>query len=505
VTKKSTSEVGLQPDTLRASLRIVAHRCASTEQPDMNTPPNSDDLRWHRGDDDAAEANQAVVDEISRLIKAKEHERLRAVLEHWSPEDVVALFLALPLKRARKLFEWRDRERETVKVVALFNPDFRAALLRDASITRIVKILDRMEPEQVLQDLDELPEDVAQQVLPRLSARVAIKELRAHGEDSAGSIMSRKFVAVPADWTIGMVTAEILANAQRIEKLYGVSVVDEQRRPIGYLKLRDLLLLPPEAGVRAAMHTDFIAVTPDMDQEEVARLADSCELNVIPVVDADGRLVGRITPDRLRQVIRDEAEEDIRIMAGLATDTQPDESVRRIVRGRVPWLLVGLIGASLSGMIVGAYEAQLAQASILAGFIPIVMSTAGNAGIQASTVAVQGLATGTLTFADLGWRLGKELMGALANGTIAAVALVLLVLLLSQLGNIEAPLRLLVTAGLAEMTVVIAAVAVGTTVPVVLDRLGIDPAMATGVFITTGNDILAVLIFFLMVTLFYFV
>jgi len=208
----------------------------------MNTPPNIDDLRWQHGDGDAVEVNQAVVEEVSRLIKAKERERLRAVLDHWSPPDVVALFVALPLKRARKLFEWRGRE--TVKAMALLNPDLRTALLKDASIARIVKVLDKMEPEQALQDLDDLPEEVAQQVFPRLRARAAIEELRAHGEDSAGSIMSRKFVAVPIDWTIGMVTAEIRANARRIEKLYGVSVVDIQRRPVGYLKLRDLLLLP---------------------------------------------------------------------------------------------------------------------------------------------------------------------------------------------------------------------------------------------------------------------
>ena len=254
------------------------------------------------------------------------------------------------------------------------------------------------------------------------------------------------------------------------------------------------------------MHTDFIAVTPDTDQEEVAKLADRYELNVVPVVDEQGRLVGRITPTSLRQIIRDEAEEDIKIMAGLATDSQPDESVLRIVRGRAPWLLVGLAGASISAAVVGSFEEQLAKAAILASFIPIVMSTAGNAGIQASTVAVQGLATGTLTFADLGWRLVKELSGALVNGLIAAGVLFMLVMVMAQLDvGVEAPLRLATTAALAEMIVVIAAVAVGATVPIVLDRIGIDPAMATGVFITTGNDILAILVFFLMVTLIYFV
>jgi magnesium transporter len=253
------------------------------------------------------------------------------------------------------------------------------------------------------------------------------------------------------------------------------------------------------------MHTDFLAVTPNIDQEEVARLADRYELNVMPVVDVDGRLVGRITPEHLRRVIRKKAEKDIKIMAGLATDTRPDESVARIVRTRIPWLLVGLVGASLSALVVGAFEEQLAKAAILASFIPIVMSTAGNASIQASTVAVQGLAAGTLSLADLGLRLVKELTAALANGAIAATALVLLVILMSWLGEIEAPLRLAVTAGLAELTVIVTAVAIGATVPVVLERLGIDPAMATGVFITTGNDVLAVLVFFLLVTGIYFV
>jgi len=469
----------------------------------MTSPLNRDDLRWHRSEGASAEANQEVVDAVSHLIKAGEKERLRAILDRWPVADLVDLFVALPLKRARKLVGWRDRG--SFRAFALLDPALRAALLKDASIARIVEILDGMEPELALQALDDLPLDVADRVLPALSARDAISELRGHGLESAGSIMSRKFVAVPADWTVGMVAAEIRSKAQRIEKLYGVSVVDAERRPIGYLKLRDLLLLPKDTPVVEAMHTDFVAVTPDMDQEEVARLADRHDLNVIPVVDADGRLIGRVTPERLRQVIRDEAEEDIRIMAGLATDTQPDESVARIVRGRAPWLLVGLVGASLSGVVVGAYEAELAAAAILASFIPIVMSTAGNAGIQAATVAVQGIATGTVTFADLGWRLVKELLGGLANGAIAASVLMLLVMGLSLFGEIEAPVRLALTAGLAELTVIVAAVMVGATIPLVLHRVGIDPAMATGVFITTGNDILAVLIFFLMVTMVYFV
>ena len=190
-------------------------------------------------------------------------------------------------------------------------------------------------------------------------------------------------------------------------------------------------------------------------------------------------------------------------MAGLPADTGPDESIGRIVRGRIPWLLIGLAGASVSAAVVGAFEDQLARATILATFIPIVMSSAGNAGIQASTVAVQGLATGAVTFGDLGWRLGKELIAALSNGAIAAAVLVTLVILMSRFVALDDPIRLALTAGVALMTVITLAVAVGATVPLILDRIGIDPAMATGVFITTGNDIMAVAVFFLMVTLFY--
>jgi magnesium transporter len=473
----------------------------------LSTNDDIERLVWQPGETGAtAKQNAEVIQKISQLIKEQQRAKLRTILDHWPESDLVELFVALPLKRARQLFEWRDsRDSEKLRVVGVLDPKLRSALLKQASVSRITEVLEGMEPEQAVRALDDLPEQLSAQVLPQLSARDTIEALRRHGGETAGSIMSHKFVAVPADWTIGMVTAEIRTHASTIGRLYGVSVVDEQRRPIGYLKLRDLLLLPKDARVRDVMHTDFIAVTPDTDREEVAHLADRYEMSVVPVVDAQGRLVGRITPTSLRQIIRDEAEEDIKIMAGLATDTQPDESVPRMVRGRAPWLLIGLAGASVSAVVVGSFEDQLAQAAILASFIPIVMSTAGNAGIQASTVAVQGLTAGTLTFADLGWRLAMELSAALLNGAIAATVLVLLVVTMAQFDELEAPVRLAVTAGLAELTVIVVAVAVGATVPVLLDRLGIDPAMATGVFITTGNDILAILIFFLMVTLFYFV
>ncbi|MCG6942461.1 MAG: magnesium transporter [Thiohalocapsa sp.] len=451
--------------------------------------------------DDLDEHNAAVVAELARLIKAGEKDAVKHAIKRWPPQHLLALIVHLPIKRARKLLGWLDKLQ--TRVVAELNPAFRSALLEDATVQRLVEVLDGLEPEEAADQLEDLPEEVQLEVLPRLEHRAAIESLRGYHDDSAGSIMSRKFVAVPPGWTVGQVAHEIRANARAIEKLYAVYVVDARHHPLGYLRLRDLLLSPKEARVYDVMNTDFIAVGPDTDQEEVANIADRYELSVVPVVDADGRLIGRITPKQLRRVLREEAEEDRNIMAGLPADTRPDESIARIVRGRIPWLLIGLGGASLSAAVVGSFEDQLARAAILASFIPIVMSMAGNAGIQASTVAVQGLSTGTVKFGDLGWRLAKELLAALANGVIAALVLVALVIGVAQMTDFDAPAVLAASAGLSLMTVVVIAVTVGATVPIVLDRLGIDPAMATGVFITTGNDILSVMIFFLMMSLFY--
>ncbi len=472
----------------------------------MTTDATPTPLIWrsvgeHGVSDDLDEHNGAVVAAFSRMIKAGDREAVTKALKRWPPAHLVALFVHLPLKRARVLINWLDHYQ--ARVVAELNPAFRDALLEDVTVQRLAEVLDGLEPEEAANALRDLPDEVVQQVLPRLPDRAAIESLRGYVEESAASIMSRKFVAVPPDWTVGQVTAEIRAHAREIERLYAVYVVDAEHRPLGYLRLRDLLLSPREAVVRDVMNTDFIAVGPDTDQEAVAKLADRYELTVVPVVDRGGRLIGRITPKQLGRVLRAEAEEDLNLMAGLPADTRPDESIGRIVRGRIPWLLIGLAGASMSAAVVGAFEDQLAKAAILASFIPIVMSMAGNAGIQAATVAVQGISTGTVAFGDLGWRLAKELSAALANGAIAATVLIALVLGIARVADIDAPLTLALTAGLALLTVVVVAVAVGASIPVVLDRLGIDPAMATGVFITTGNDILSVMIFFLLVSLFY--
>ncbi len=238
---------------------------------------------------------------------------------------------------------------------------------------------------------------------------------------------------------------------------------------------------------------------------KAARAAAGTAFKSLPVVDQDGRLIGEITQKMLERVVAEEAAEDMMKLGGVAEDARATDSVPRIVRNRLPWLLAGLIGATCAALIIGSFEDELAKAAILAAFIPVVMSMAGNSGLQASVVSVQALAMGDSWPGDrLIYRFARELMGALLNGAVAGSILAALILLGSTVFEIDNPARLAMATSLSLLSVTTIAAIVGAFVPLVLHRVGIDPAAATGVFITTSNDVLGVLVYFLMASAFYF-
>ncbi len=244
----------------------------------------------------------------------------------------------------------------------------------------------------------------------------------------------------------------------------------------------------------------MVSVEPDLDQEDVARIMERYDLVALPVVSAGGRLLGRITIDDVMNVIREEAEEDLQRAVGITGEEELSSSVFAVSRGRLVWLLLGLVGAYVSGLVIVGFEDALQMAPVLALFIPIVMAMAGNAGIQSSAIAVQGLASGDLWRGDLARRIGKELAVALINGAVLAWALGLIVIV-SGFGDDTQ--RLALTAALSLLIVIVLSTLVGATVPLVLSRVGIDPALAMGPFITVSNDILGLTVFFLMATLLY--
>ena len=458
---------------------------------------------WVRGEPgELAPENRELLDRIEDLIRDNALNDVLAIVSDWEPADVQELMIHLPIRLARFIHGGMPIEL-AADILEEMSPDLRANLLDSADIERLVEITEELDEDDAVELLDDLPEPVVSQLLDRLADSEDLRERLEFEEDTAGEAMTNKFVVVHEDWDVRMATRAVRKMAAEIEAFYEVYVVNEARRLVGRVQLRDLLLNKKRTRIGDIMREVTVYVHPDADQEDVLELARKHDVQTIPVVDEEHHVIGRITVEELQEIERDEAEEDIMLMSGLAPDSLPDDSVGRIIRARLPWLAGGLVGAALAGLVVGSFEHQLRQAAILASFIPVVMAMAGNAGIQASTVTVQGLAAGNLWIGDLGRRVVKELMGSLINGVLIAIALGLLVVLAAEFVAIEAPYRLATAAGLSVLLVTMIAATLGSTIPLVLNHFDIDPAVATGVFITTANDILGVLVYFTVASTIY--
>lgn len=452
--------------------------------------------RWKLGEPgELHPENRELLAEIDELISNDRQEEVLRLLQGWPAADIMELLILLPLRKARKLYDWLPPG-PAVKVLVAINPDLRAVLMQESGIARVAAIAEELDEDHAVELLADFPDDFVARVLDRLDNSEALAERLRFAEDTAGEVMSNKFVVVLDTWDVGTATRAIRRMAGIIEKFYEAYVVDKERRLVGRLKLRDLLLNKKKVLIRDIMRDVKVTVLPDADQEDVLELAARYKVQTIPVVNQQQHVIGRITVDELHEIIRDEAEEDMMLMSGVTPDSLPDHSLGKIIRGRLPWLIGGLVGAGLAGVVVGNFEEQLSRAAILATFIPVVMAMAGNAGIQASTVTVQGLASGNLWTGDVGRRIAKEFVGSMINGTVVASLLIALVLFVALFVSIHEPQRLAVAAGLSVAIVTTLAATLGSTVPLVLDHFDIDPAVATGVFITTGNDILSVLVYF---------
>jgi magnesium transporter len=276
-------------------------------------------------------------------------------------------------------------------------------------------------------------------------------------------------------------------------------VVDADGLLVGVVSLKQLLLSSATVPVRDVMRTDFISVPVDVDQEEVGQIVQRYDLLSVPVVDEAGRLLGRITIDDVVDVIRDEADEDIQLMSGLTGEEETVDTAVQVSRGRLPWLVVGLVGSGLSGAVIGTFEATLQQAVVLATFIPIVTAMGGNAAVQSAAIAVQGLGSGELWLTDAFRRLGKEVLVALLNGTVVAALLCGTVAALGM-GDVTS---LVATLGLTMLCVSLVATTNGALIPFLLTWMGVDPASAMGPFVTTLNDIIGLAIYFLIATALY--
>ncbi len=451
----------------------------------------------------------ALLEELTDLLDSGRLDSALARVEGLHHADLARVLSNLPRADAETLFVGLDAP-FAAEVLAEIDDALCEALLEDVGQERLTRLLNALDSDDAADVMARLPQPMQSLVLPRLQDAEAVKGLMKYDEETAGGIMAKELVAVSPAWTISEATEEVRRNRETVEELYVIFVVDDDRRLEGFVSIKRMLLSPSDALIGDVMERNVHTVTTSTDQEEAVRIMERYDLISLAVVDEQHRLVGRVTIDDAVDVIREEAEEDYQRLSGITGDEEPSASVGRITRGRLPWLMLGMAGAAFAGTVIGYFEETIRQASILAAFIPVVMAMAGNAGIQSSAIMVQGLASGNPWSSNILRRLSKEVLVATINGTALALVLALIVVLvfmlgadfLSESGGAQ-PVRLAATAALSLFVVILIAAAVGTTIPLVLHRAGIDPALATGPFITTSNDIIGLVVFFVLAATLY--
>ena len=457
------------------------------------------------------ELDEAIVQEVESKLDEGYFDGAVSVIQELHPADVARLVTGLGREHALSIVLGLPTI-QGAQVLAELDEVFCADVLSEISTDHITTLLNELESDDAADVLGNLDDTVRHRVLRVLEDREAVRDLLRYDEETAGGIMAIEVVAVMTDWTVEQATEEVRRKVEESQNMYVVFVTDHSKTLQGFVTIRRLLLSPSHALISDIMRTDIRYVTTDVDQEEVVRIMERYDLVSLAVVDDSQHLVGHVTFDDAIDVIREEAEEDYQRLSGITGDADPTDSILRITRGRLPWLSLGMLGAILAGSVIGVYEENIQRASVLAAFIPVVMAMAGNAGIQSSAIIVQGLASGEVWSANMLRRIGKEIAVAVTNGLALAAIMVAGVWILfewmagnwtSLMIHAPEPLRLSITAGVSIFLVIIIAAVIGTTVPLVLDRLGIDPALATGPFITTSNDIIGLLVFFVLATIFY--
>ncbi len=439
---------------------------------------------------------KTIVDDIDYLASEKDGRMIKNILVGTHPADIATILQHLPEETREYVFSLLDADTASDVLMELDEVS-KEKLIAELEQDRLTEIVDEMDSDDATDIVAELPEEVAQQILDSIDKQDSdeVKELLRHEEDTAGGIMALEFVAVREDMTVDDAIKEIRAKANEVDELYNVWVVDKQDKLVGVLSLKKLILARPNEKVKSIMNKDVISVPTDMDQEEVANIFRRYDLVSLPVVDAFGRLVGRITIDDVVDVMEEEASEDIQKMAGLSQEEEIREtSAFRISFLRLPWLMIAFVGELFSALVLNHFEASIQQVFIAALFIPLMMAMGGNTGIQAATIVVRGLALGELVPADLLKRLRKEFQVALVTGSVCGA--ILFVVISTFFGEF----RFGVMLGVAMFVVIINASFVGASVPLILRKLGADPAIATGPFITTFNDVIGLFIYLGLIT-----
>lgn len=445
----------------------------------------------------SAEWLEATIEDLKELIRERADGFILNIIRELRPADLAILIRHLSKDERLYFFSLLEKQRAADVFTELDAP-LQEELARSVGDQRLTEVIDEMDSDDATDVVAGLPEEVAEKVLENIEMEdsAEVRELLEHREDSAGGIMAKEFVAVNQNLTVDQAIQKIRHMAEEIEDIYNVFAVDDEGRLVGAVPLQELILARPGMKVQHIMDDNVVYVTTDVDQEEVARLFKKYDLVSIPVVDENRRLVGRITVDDIMDVIEEEANEDAQKVAGIIDLDLTETSPLKVSRSRLPWLVISFVGEIVNGLLMSRFEASLSKVLYIAFLVPLVMAIGGNVGNQSAIVIIRGLATGEVDIIEMGKRLRNELWVSLLLGVILAIGIYLVS------GVWFGDFRLGFVIGVALLLVVINAAFIGTLLPFLLKRFNIDPAVATSPFISMSNDILGLLIYFGVVTIF---
>ena len=439
------------------------------------------------------ELSKEIIQKISNLISIKKNKEIKKLVDGIHYADLAEIINELESIERIYFIKIIDSD-ITSDVLTELDEDVRGERgksLSEKAIAGEIKELDSDDAVDILSELSDEKQEKVISLIKDESITENIRELLNYDEDSAGGLMAKELISVNENWSVLKCLREIRKQAKDIKRVHSIYVLNKKKILIGRLSLKDLITSPSKSKIQEIYipKVDYVHVNDSAD--EVAKLMSKYDLEAIPVVGDNNELLGRITIDDIVDFIKDEAEEDYLLAAGISNDVEADDSIFELTKARLPWLILGLFGGLGSVFILESFENIMASKELRALFFytPLIAAMAGNVGVQSSAIVVQGLANDVIK-GSLISRLIKEVSLTILNGLILSIIIILFGLIINQ------SLEMSITISVSMIFVIIVAALIGTSVPIILDKFGIDPAIATGPFITTGNDVIGILLFF---------
>ena len=437
-----------------------------------------------------------LISKILDFINSSDDNSILETFSNYHHADIAEIIEELNSEEATYIIKLLDSEK-TSDVLMELDDDYREKILKNLSIKEIAEEVEELDSDDATDIISELPEEKQKKVISKIidaEHKADIKELLKYDEDSAGGLMAKELIKVNENWTVTRCVKEMRSQASEVTRVHSVYVVDNDDILLGRLSLKDLLVANPKTKIKSIYKKNVDHVYDTDSAESVASTMQKYDLGAIPVVNKKKKLLGRITIDDIVDLIKEEAEEDYQLAAGILQDVDVDDTIFELTKARLPWLIVGLIGGIGAAFVMVGFDEILIQNEILFYFTPLIAAMAGNVGVQSSAIIVQGLANDDIR-GSINNRLIKETLLSILNGVILAILLFLFIYFWKGDPNIALALSV------ALVAVVIVAGIIGTFIPLFLNKRGIDPAIATGPFITTSNDIFGILIYFMVAKL----